>query len=75
MVEKIKYNNLNWLGEPDWSRSVETVYEKEGEHVLEAAPLTVGAGPVELDGGKSICPGIFLGVLRDSQIFIGVDRS
>ena len=32
--------------------SLETAYKEEGDRVLEAAPLTVGAGAAELAGVK-----------------------
>ena len=47
----------------------ETAYSEEGERVIKMAPLTVGAGAVDLDRGKVKCPRLFLEVLRDRQSF------
>ena len=35
--------DIGFVG-PVWSRSVETSYKEEGEHVLKDVPLTVEAG-------------------------------
>ena len=47
---------MNGFGGLGWSRSVDTVYKKEEERVIEAAPLVVGAGEVELAVEKAKCP-------------------
>ena len=60
---------MNGFGEPGWYRSVEATYDEEGEHVLEATPLVVGAEAVDLAGGKANSPRFFLEVLWDSQRF------
>ena len=58
-----KENKLNGFDGPGWSRSIETAYEEEGEHVLDVAPLAVGAGAVYSDGGKLNNQGLFVEVL------------
>ena len=45
--------NLNGFGGPGWSRSIETAHEEEGGHVLDVAPITVGARDVYSYGWKS----------------------
>ena len=47
---KTKQNILNGFGGLGCSRSREISYEEEREHVIEAAPLAVGAGAAELTG-------------------------
>ena len=49
-------------------------YEEYGGCVLAVAPLTFGAGVMELAGGKAKCPGFFVEVLRDNQRFREVYR-
>ena len=44
-------------------------YKDKGGRVLKAAPITVGAGAVDLDGGKAKRPGFFVGVWRERQKF------
>ena len=66
---KKQTNNLNGFGGPGWSRSVETTYKEEVECALEAAPLVVGAGAVDLAGGKENSPGFFLEVLGKERRF------
>ena len=48
--------------------------KNEGEHVIEAAPLMVGAGAVESAGGKEKSLGVFLEILRDRRRFREVDQ-
>ena len=54
------------FGGPGWYRSVDTVYEKLEEHILEAEPLAVGTGEVESAVGKAKRLGVFVEVLRYS---------
>ena len=49
---------MNGFGGIGSSKSVDTVYKKEGKRVLETALLTVCAGKVELVVGKAKCPGV-----------------
>ena len=53
------------FGRPGWYRSVETKYEEEGERVVNAELIVVGAGAVYLAGRKAKRPGVFVEVLRD----------
>ena len=64
-----KENKFNGFGGPGWSRSIEPAYEEEGEHVLDVAPLAVGAGAVYLDGGKSKRQGFIVEVFSYRQRF------
>ena len=50
-------------------------YTEEGEHNLEAAPLALGTGVVDYAGGKAKCPGLFVEVLRDRQMSMGLYHS
>ena len=61
------------FGGPGWYRSVETSYESEVVCVCEATLLVVGAGEVELVGGKEKLPGVFLGVLWDRKSLTELD--
>ena len=63
---------MNGCGEPGWSRSYEVVYEEEGEIIIKASPLAVGAGALELAGWKVKRPGVFAEVLRDKRRFLEV---
>ena len=74
LEEKINYNNLNGFCGPGWYRSVEKIYKKEGERVIEDALLAVGAGAAESAGLKVNRPGVFMEVLRDMRRSRGVDQ-
>ena len=64
---------MNGFGEPGWYRSVETVHEEKGERVIEVPLMVLGSRAVESSGGKTKFLGFFVGVLRGSRRFIGVD--
>ena len=51
-----KKNYLNGFGGIGWSSFLDTVNEKEGKRVIEAALLTLSAEEVEWDGGKTNRP-------------------
>ena len=55
-LEGVRLEEYNGFGGPGWSRSVETAYREEGDYVIRAAPLTVGADLVNLAGGKANHP-------------------
>ena len=57
-IEGVGIQEDSGFGGPGWYRSIDTEYEKEGERVLEAAPLAVGAGAVELSRGKAKHTGV-----------------
>ena len=44
-------------------------YKEEGQPVIEATPLAVGTGEVDLVGWKAKCPGFFVEVLRERLRF------
>ena len=63
-MEKLGLDEDSVFGGPGWSRSVYMDYEEEVECGIKAAPLEIGTGAVELDGGKAKRPGLSMEVLR-----------
>ena len=63
-MERVGLHEYSVFGVPGRSSSVDMAYEEEVVCVLEAEHIMVGAGAVELDGGREKRTGLFIEVLR-----------
>ena len=53
--------------------SIYTAYKEEVKYVIEAVPLAVGAGAVDLSGGREKHPGVFVEVWRYRKRFMELE--